>query len=259
MRVLVVDDVFANRLLVETLLSEHAHEITCADSGEAALAEFESKEFDVVLLDVNLPDISGRDVARKVRSTFESEGRPCPRLIAFTGTVEFDSDLQQVFEAVLTKPFRIEDLFALIDGRNTQPTEPEATTDGPAELETYDPHPALSVFSKPDRASQFVGWFIEDTEKLLSDLRSAIAASNRKAAKGAAHALKGLGASAKAESATAIARQLEVCLDTEGDNPEDCDKTDRLLREVIRQFEFVGSRLRAAVDPDVRSAGDRTG
>ncbi len=75
-RVLIVDDVAENRAALACRFVKHRFEIVEADSGAEALKLAQEQAFDVMLLDVMLPDMSGTEVLRRIR---EDSRRPfCP-------------------------------------------------------------------------------------------------------------------------------------------------------------------------------------
>jgi signal transduction histidine kinase len=108
MRVLVVDDNSEVRSAVRLFLQLEGHSVVTVDSGHAALAEIDRMDPDVVLLDVDLPDLDGYAVARLIRA---SRAASRPRLVAMTGQVGPDERgraLRTGFDAHVPKP---------IDGR----------------------------------------------------------------------------------------------------------------------------------------------
>ncbi|MBC7802290.1 MAG: response regulator, partial [Candidatus Parcubacteria bacterium] len=81
MRVLVVDDVQANCRLAQLLLRGFGHEAEAAFSGLDAVERVVAGRFDLVLMDIELPDIDGMEAARRIR---ERLGFASPRIIAMT-------------------------------------------------------------------------------------------------------------------------------------------------------------------------------
>lgn len=67
LKVLVVDDIESNRLVLEAMLIKMGHSVTLADSGKKGLALFSSNQPDMVLLDVSMPEMDGFDVAKAIR------------------------------------------------------------------------------------------------------------------------------------------------------------------------------------------------
>ena len=66
-RILVVDDLFDNLFLLQTLLEAEGYEVDTADSGGSALAKVESAPPDLILMDVMMPDMNGYEVTRQIR------------------------------------------------------------------------------------------------------------------------------------------------------------------------------------------------
>jgi len=112
--VLVVDDNVDGAETLVTLLEALGHRARCVHSGEDAIAAAEAGGWDLLLLDLGLPGISGVQVALHVR------GKPWGRdlkIVALTGLgAQHDRDLTRLagFDMHLVKPVRIEDVLALV-------------------------------------------------------------------------------------------------------------------------------------------------
>jgi CheY-like chemotaxis protein len=92
------------RNAVELFLQLAGHSVTTAASGRAALVAIERTDPDVVLLDIDLPDVDGYAVAKQVRAS-RTDARP--RLVAMTGMVGAgarDRALRTGFDAHVPKP-----------------------------------------------------------------------------------------------------------------------------------------------------------
>lgn len=103
-RVLVVDDNAEVRRALQLFLQLAGHSVTTVGSGRAALAEIERSDPDVVLLDIDMPDLDGYEVAKMVRAS-RADWRP--RLVAMTGKVEPGERaraLRTGFDAHVPKP-----------------------------------------------------------------------------------------------------------------------------------------------------------
>jgi predicted Zn finger-like uncharacterized protein len=115
-KILIVDDARFFRELIMDLLDDRKFELTTANCGEGAWEMLQSESFDLLIADVNLPDISGLDLIRRVRSD-----QRCARLpiLCISGVYRQDDDARQAFIAgandFMTKSFHPEDFTARID------------------------------------------------------------------------------------------------------------------------------------------------
>ena len=82
--ILVVDDLPQKRLAFEAVLEDLGQNIITVDSGQEALKAVLSRDFAVILLDVNMPDMNGFETARLIRSRKRSSSTPIIFLTAFT-------------------------------------------------------------------------------------------------------------------------------------------------------------------------------
>jgi len=118
-RILVVDDNEYNRIVVnDTLESKTRATVVSCDSGRAALDRLRSEKFDVVLMDVRMPEMNGFEATRIIRSDFPEPARHIP-VIALTASV-LRTDLELCLAAGMNgyvpKPFTSDQLIAAIAG-----------------------------------------------------------------------------------------------------------------------------------------------
>lgn len=118
--ILVVEDEDPIRELVSTALRFKGFEVSSAASGRDALAEARNAMFDLLVLDVNLPDVDGFEIVRKLRA----DGNDVP--VVFLTARDDPSDLRAGFtgggDDYITKPFSLEELVLRIEAvlRRTQ-------------------------------------------------------------------------------------------------------------------------------------------
>ncbi|MDK9697826.1 MAG: response regulator [Siculibacillus sp.] len=112
LRVLVVEDHAIGRILLEAMLAGLGVVARLAASGEEAKEASGSSDFDVVLIDLGLPDVHGEDLARALARL--AHGRR-PLFVAVTGR-ERPTVLPSVFAEWLEKPFSVRELHRLLTG-----------------------------------------------------------------------------------------------------------------------------------------------
>ena len=109
--ILVVEDDRQIRKLMSTTLSANGYNVECAIDGEQAIMAVSANKFDIVLLDLGLPDIDGVTVIKKIR-----EWSNIPIIVVSARGEDSDkiSALDNGADDYLTKPFSIEELMARI-------------------------------------------------------------------------------------------------------------------------------------------------
>jgi two-component system sensor kinase len=123
LRILVADDSPVNQEVARGLLELCGHHVTLADDGLQAVNHFEQDEFDLILMDIEMPELDGLAAARRIR---EIEGeRNCRRtpIIALSAhaLVGFSADCADAgMDGYLAKPIRPDELFELT--RSIKPT-----------------------------------------------------------------------------------------------------------------------------------------
>ncbi|MBI5199277.1 MAG: response regulator [Nitrospirae bacterium] len=107
-RILVADDDTSIRMALSEALEDEGYEVIAVGSGKQALQEILSKDLDLILLDIKMPDMPGTEVLKKLRA--KSKTLPVIMLTAFSG-MEKDVEIQLgKISAFISKPFDIEDV-----------------------------------------------------------------------------------------------------------------------------------------------------
>ncbi|MDD2046694.1 ATP-binding protein [Pseudomonas putida] len=111
LEILVVEDVALNRDVVQGLLKRDGHRVWLAEDAEQGRELCSQRRFDLILLDVHLPGISGVELCRQIRNSPGSNRHT--RILALTASVQpalVQSFLEAGMEGVLAKPLKLENL-----------------------------------------------------------------------------------------------------------------------------------------------------
>jgi CheY-like chemotaxis protein len=113
-KVLIIDD---ERLVRDALtrLLQADHEVVSASSGEAGLAALDAGGFDVIICDVMMPGMNGREVHRRIAAHHPGLERRLVFISGGTFAPELDEFLATTRNRCLAKPFKLDDVFAAID------------------------------------------------------------------------------------------------------------------------------------------------
>jgi CheY-like chemotaxis protein len=114
MKVLVVDDNNMNRELIAFILRDFGVKYTLVPGGPEALSILSRENFDVVLMDLQMPGMDGKETTRRIREDLKSEV-PVVALSAYSHTQEKQKCLEAGMDAYLTKPVKDLDLFETLE------------------------------------------------------------------------------------------------------------------------------------------------
>ncbi|TCS71671.1 PAS domain S-box-containing protein [Sulfuritortus calidifontis] len=120
--VLYVEDNFLSQRLMQSLLSQRPEiKLIEADTAEAGLALAETIRPDLIFMDINLPGMDGYQALQKLQHSHHLKGVPVVAVTANAMTGEEERGLAAGFQAYLTKPFKIEKLYDLLDRLLVEP------------------------------------------------------------------------------------------------------------------------------------------
>lgn len=110
-KILIVDDVMSNVLLLKVLLTNEKYKIATAGNGTEALAQVKAESPDLILLDVMMPDMDGFEVAQRLSKDPETAEIPIIFLTALNSTGDIVKGFQVGANDFISKPFNKEELF----------------------------------------------------------------------------------------------------------------------------------------------------
>lgn len=129
LRILVADDNLTNQQLLKRLLEKFGHQVTLAGDGLTAVELAEQSEFDLALMDVQMPGMDGLQATRELRQREARRGRPrlpVVALSAHTAEEHRHACLQAGMDAYVSKPLRCEELMTIIRALAGQKSAPSA-------------------------------------------------------------------------------------------------------------------------------------
>ncbi|HLJ30441.1 MAG TPA: PAS domain S-box protein [Candidatus Angelobacter sp.] len=126
LRVLLAEDNKVNQVFAKRLLEQRGHTVVVANNGLEALARLETATFDMVLMDVQMPEMDGFEATRAIREKEQSSGDhhlPILALTAHAMTGDQERCLAAGMDGYLSKPLHTAELFAAIDRLTPAVTE----------------------------------------------------------------------------------------------------------------------------------------
>ena len=117
LRVLLAEDNTINQALTVRILEKRGHSVVVTSNGKEALAAFEQQEFDVILMDIQMPGMNGLGASSAIREREGESGRVTPilALTAHAMTGDRERCLAAGMDAYITKPFKAKNLLDAIE------------------------------------------------------------------------------------------------------------------------------------------------
>jgi two-component system sensor histidine kinase/response regulator len=211
LRVLLVEDNPVNQHLARKILENEGHAVVLARNGHEALARHSAERFDVVLMDVQMPEMDGLEATAAIRRLESQTGAHVPIIGVTAHAMKGDRErcLRAGMDGYVSKPIRPEALLGSIESAvKLHPQQVLAPApDGPGVL---DDHDLLALVGNDvDTVSELARLFLEDGPRRLAAIESGLEAEDHEAVRIAAHTLKGSAGSICGRRTAAAAHRLQ--------------------------------------------------
>jgi CheY-like chemotaxis protein len=195
LHILLAEDSLVNQKLAVALLEGSGHRVAVAHNGREAIAALDTEKFDMLLMDVQMPEMDGLEAAGKIRARERHTGGHVPIIAMTAHALKGDRErcLAAGMDGYISKPIHVGELFDAIDGLFAVPTE--LVEQPPAEMAgrtIVDWQEALqAVRGSPQVLSTVLNAEVVELPRLMEAIRQAIADNDAKALQAAIHSLKG--------------------------------------------------------------------
>ncbi|HWI27645.1 MAG TPA: ATP-binding protein [Stellaceae bacterium] len=208
LKILIAEDNGANRKILRRVLEMAGHQTVVVNDGEAALAVLDRDRFDLALMDINMPEMSGYEVTKLYRMEHLGEGRLPIIALTADATSETERQCREAgMDAVLTKPAEPAQLLAAIDDTYARVASPGSAAPASPVVTPISAHPrffadagaivdeatieALRMLGgSSDFLSDVIETFCTDGRRLLEHLRHATAEADLRAFRELTHSLR---------------------------------------------------------------------
>ena len=247
-RILLAEDNAVNQNLALRQLKKLGYTARAATNGLEVLAALEHENFDIILMDCQMPEMDGYEVTRRVRQQEGAAKKSPAYIIALTANA-LEGDRERCLAAgmndYITKPVHLPDLKAalLLGTRQLQSVSAAA----PSATAVLDPAVIAGLMElrepgQPDPVAELVELFLRDSRPRLEKMESAIAAQDAAAVASAAHSLKGSASNLGARGLAALSAELE-----KNGKAGAWNEMKQLLPQIKAEFERVQDTLLALV------------
>ena len=213
LNVLLAEDNLVNQKLAATLLKKRGHRVAIVRTGREAVEATEREDFDLVLMDIQMPEMDGLEATARIRAR-EKDGHHVPILALTAHAMPEDRArcLAAGMDGYLSKPVRRQELYDAIAALLPDAVAPAeaASADAAERASILDPHALLAaVDGDMSVRAEVVELFRAEIPADLSELRAALDARDAMAAMAVAHRLKGSASGIMAGEVTELAAAIE--------------------------------------------------
>jgi two-component system sensor histidine kinase/response regulator len=253
LKILLAEDNQVNQLTATTMLEKLGHSVVVANNGREAIEKLGEQEFDLVFMDVQMPELDGMAATGEIRESEQATGKHIPIVAMTAHAMQGDREkcLESGMDDYISKPIRRKELasvlnavaqkFLVTEQENQETTEEVEMADSTALDE-------VALMEECDDDKEFLARMVEifdrDSSERMPKLQDAIKAGDSETVSAEAHALKGGLGNFFAAASFETAHKLEM-MGRDGNLDEAEDTFQRLERELKELRDALGALLKS--------------
>ena len=191
LQVLLAEDHVINQKVAVGLLRGLGHETTVVGNGRLALDHWREGRFDVILMDISMPEMDGFEALEAIRAEEKPRGDHTPIVALTAHAMKGDRErcLMAGFDDYLAKPIRADDLRQVIEGIQ----EPRAAVTDSVATGEFDQDAALACLGGDESLlAEVIGMFLDDYPRLIGAIETAVATDDRPTLARLLHTVRGV-------------------------------------------------------------------
>jgi signal transduction histidine kinase/CheY-like chemotaxis protein/HPt (histidine-containing phosphotransfer) domain-containing protein len=256
LNILVAEDSPVNQKVTQHLLGTLGFTADIVATGKEVLRQLKEKSYDVIFMDVEMPEMNGFETTQAIHALLPKEKRP--KIIAVTAYATV-SDREKCLSAgmddFLTKPVRLETLQQSLEKWGNVLVEKKSAPKPPTpklpprmiDANTLAMYRSMQPAGKPSLLNELIDLFLEHSPERIQDARRAFDAKDGKLLKHAVHTLKGSSQNLGALQVGKVCREIEELL-----TANEWEKIETRMNDLVTTFDASCKELqkiRAAEEP----------
>jgi PAS domain S-box-containing protein len=215
LRILLAEDNTVNQRVMLRLLEHLGYRADVSANGMEVLDALERQIYDVILMDVRMPEMDGLETTGRIRTLLPPDQQP--RIIAMTAYT-MDTSRETCLEAgaddYLGKPVRLEKLAAVLQHISLTALHP-ASSNCPVDMEVFEQFCAAISGGNTDRYQELLHLFLDEVAQKLTQMQQAIVKNDRHMLSWLAHELQASSAQVGAFNLSNLCKQIESAIAAE--------------------------------------------
>ncbi|MGE5404562.1 MAG: PAS domain S-box protein, partial [Candidatus Saccharibacteria bacterium] len=229
--VLLVEDDQVSRMIAKRILQNNGHEVEMAVNGQDAVDKYDTRVFDLILMDVQMPVMGGVEATGLIREQEAAAGRHTPIIALTAHALEGDKErfLSAGMDGYVTKPINNDELFKVINDLTSQ------NKVGPQAERVLNILDRKALLERVEGDKQFMDdilkTFLQDAPQKLAEIKTAFASRDYTIIERLAHSLKSSSAYVCADSLKNMAFKLELAA-----RKENYDDSMQAYEKLVNEF-----------------------
>ena len=236
LRILLAEDNLVNQQVATAMLLKRGHQVDVVSNGREAVDAVVRGGYDVVLMDIQMPEMDGFEATAKIRALPQGRTLPIIALTAHALSGERERCLERGMSGYLAKPFKAHDLFAAVEGHGTQPAETAAAPSPAVDLAAF--RRTMEEAGAAEAVDGILDTFVATMPQRMDALAAAARGADAEPLQRAAHAFKSAAGTIGAGRLAALLEDMERAA-RDGDVAGACDKLEQVRGEAQAALDYL--------------------
>jgi len=245
LRILLAEDNPVNQQVATAMLLKRGHQVDVVGNGREAVDAVARELYDVVLMDIQMPEMDGFEATEQIRALPRGRTLPIIALTAHALSGERERCLARGMSGYLAKPFKAHDLFAAVEGRGAQPADTAAAPSPAVDLAAF--RRTMEEAGAGEAVDGILETFVATLPQRLEALVAAAGGTDAEPLQRAAHAFKSAAGTIGAGHLAALLEDMERAA-RDGDLAGARDKLEHVRGEARAVLDYLRTATKGGQD-----------